>query len=249
MCFPSFFRSAAGRRTAACRRARACGRIRRSGAASVSPCPGLSSSAVSKARLTARKASSSALRELHAHRVDLLDADAMLAGDGAADLHAQLQDLGAEMLGAVEFAGLVGVEQDQRMQVAVAGMEHVGAAQAVLDLHVGDAQQHLRQVLARDGAVHAVVVGRDAAGGREGVLAARPELQALGLGLRHRDRGGAGLAAAPLSMRAISSSTSSGSAVGLAQQDGGGVSVVAGVDERLDHARTWSCPSFPARPG
>ena len=64
--------------------------------------------------------------ELHAHLVDLLDADAVLAGDGAADFHAQLQDAAAEFLGALQFAWLVGVEQDQRMQVAVAGMEHVG---------------------------------------------------------------------------------------------------------------------------
>jgi hypothetical protein len=56
----------------------------------------------------------------------------MLAGDGAAHFHAQRQDLGAERFGAVEFVRDVGVEQDQRMQVAVARMEHVGAAQAVL---------------------------------------------------------------------------------------------------------------------
>ena len=42
---------------------------------------------------------------------------------------AQLQDLGTEVLGAPQLVGVVGVEQDQRMQVAVAGVEDVGAAQ------------------------------------------------------------------------------------------------------------------------
>ena len=65
------------------------------------------------------------------HQVALLDADAMLAGQHAADLDAEPQDVGAEFLGVLELAGLVGVEQDQRMQIAVAGMEHIDDAQAV----------------------------------------------------------------------------------------------------------------------
>ena len=70
------------------------------------------------------------LGELHAHQVALLDADAVLAGQHAADPHAEPQDIGAEFLGAVQLVGIVGVEQDQRMQVAVAGMEDVDDAQA-----------------------------------------------------------------------------------------------------------------------
>ena len=71
------------------------------------------------------------LGELHAHQVALLDADAVLAGQHAADPHAEPQDVGAELLGAAQLVGVVGVEQDQRMQVAVAGMEDVDHAQAV----------------------------------------------------------------------------------------------------------------------
>ncbi len=96
------------------------------------PLPGLSSSPGSKARLTAMNCSSSVLAELDAHLVDLLDADAVLAGDGAADLDAQLQDLAAELLGPLQLARVVGVVEDQRVQVAVAGVEHVGHRQAVL---------------------------------------------------------------------------------------------------------------------
>src|SRR5436309_2695082 len=70
-------------------------------------------------------------RELHTHRAQLLDAHAVLAGDGAAQAHAGLEDVGAEALAAMQLIGIVGVEEDQRVQVAVAGMEHVDAAQAV----------------------------------------------------------------------------------------------------------------------
>ena len=63
--------------------------------------------------------------ELHAHLVDFLHPDAVLAGDGAAHLDTFFQHLGGELLGAMQLVGIVGVEQDQRKQVAVAGVEHV----------------------------------------------------------------------------------------------------------------------------
>ena len=46
-------------------------------------------------------------RELRAHAAQLLDADAMLAGDGAAHLDAQRKDLIAECDGPFRIAGLV----------------------------------------------------------------------------------------------------------------------------------------------
>ena len=99
------------------------------------------------------------LGELHAHQVALLDADAMLAGQHAADPHAQSQDVGAQLLAAPQLVGIVGVEQDQRMKIAVAGMEDVHDAQAILlrqDAHLG---QHLDQLAARHRAVEAHVIG------------------------------------------------------------------------------------------
>ncbi|MNO05916.1 hypothetical protein D3C81_2274840 [compost metagenome] len=56
----------------------------------------------------------------------------MFSGNAATDLHAQLKDLAAQGFGAIEFAGLVGIEQNQRVHVAVTGMEHVGHPQFVL---------------------------------------------------------------------------------------------------------------------
>ncbi len=119
--------------------------------------------------------------ELHAHGVDLLEAHAVLASDRAAHGHAGLQNLGAKFFGAVQLAGLVGIEQDERVQIAVARMEHVHAAQPVLGLHALNGFEHVGHALARNGAVHAVIVGRDAAGGGKGVFAPAPEAQTLGL--------------------------------------------------------------------
>ena len=67
------------------------------------------------------------LVEHRVHEVALLDADAVLAGQHAADLDAKPEDVGAERLRALEFARLVGVVEDQRMQIAVAGVKHIGA--------------------------------------------------------------------------------------------------------------------------
>src|SRR4051812_45749999 len=57
------------------------------------------------------------------HQVALLNADAVLAREHAADLDTESEDLGPELFGLVELARLVGVIEDQRMQIAVAGME------------------------------------------------------------------------------------------------------------------------------
>ena len=75
--------------------------------------------------------------ELHAHQLALLDADAMLAGQAAAELDAQLENLRAAQLGALELARIVGVVEDQRMQIAVAGMEDIGDAEAVAPADLG----------------------------------------------------------------------------------------------------------------
>ena len=62
----------------------------------------------------------------------LLHADAVLAGDRAAHLDAHAQDSAGERLGALQRARLAAIVKDERMQVAVARMKHVGAADARL---------------------------------------------------------------------------------------------------------------------
>ena len=187
-------------------------------------------------------------RELHAHRAELFDADAVLAGDGAAHRHAEFEDLGAEGFGALQLVGVVGVEQDQRMQVAVAGMEDVEAAQAVPCRHRADGDQHLGQAAARDRRIHAQVVGADAAARRKGVLAAAPEAQALRLVLA----GGQPRRAGRLQHRRHARDLVldlGRRAVALAEQDGGRVEVVAGMDEAPRRRPSSARPSSPGQRG
>jgi hypothetical protein len=68
------------------------------------------------------------LAEHFRHQVALLHADAVLAGQHAADLDAKAQDIGAKTFGLLQFARHVGVVEDQRMQIAVAGVKDVGDA-------------------------------------------------------------------------------------------------------------------------
>ena len=66
----------------------------------------------------------------------------MLAGDRTAFVDTQPENVGTKLLGFFQVARLVGIIQDQRMQVAVTGMENVGAAQAIVLRQLGDPAQH-----------------------------------------------------------------------------------------------------------
>ena len=118
--------------------------------------------------------------KLHTHAVYFFDANAVLACHSAAHGHAGFQNLSAKQLTAAQLVGVIRIEQNQRVQVAVARVEHVQAAQRVFGFHFGDGLQDVGQALARDGRVHAHVVGADAARRRKGVFAPAPEFQALG---------------------------------------------------------------------
>ncbi len=103
----------------------------------------------------------------------------MLAGEHAADLDAELQDIGAERLGALKLARVHAIEDDEGMQIAVAGMENIAEAKPVFGRHLRHPRQHRRQLVARDRAVHAQHVGRQPPHRRERCLAPGPELGAL----------------------------------------------------------------------
>src|SRR5262245_9900750 len=129
------------------------------------------------------------LAELHAHEVALLEAHAVLAREAAAHVDAQLEDLGARLLGSLGLGRIVGVVEDERMQVAVAGVEDVGHPETVVVADVRNLDQHLAEAPERDNAVHAVVVG-DAADGAERRLAPLPDGRALLGALADADRAG-----------------------------------------------------------
>ena len=105
----------------------------------------------------------------------------MFSADGAAQLHTELQDLHARLHDPRLLLGIPPVEEDQRVQVAVAGVEDVGDLQVVLLAHLGDLLQHQRQGRAGHGAIADQVARRDACHGPEGAAPARPEQGPLGL--------------------------------------------------------------------
>ena len=88
------------------------------------------------------------------------------------------------------MVGVVRIKQNEWVQVAVTCVEHVQAAQLVFLFHLLNGFQDVGQALAWDGAVHAHVVGADAARGGERIFATTPKLQALGFIAADRDGGG-----------------------------------------------------------
>src|SRR5256712_12479808 len=86
-------------------------------------------------------------REDERHEVGLLQADAVLARDRAADLRAYLHDLCAGGNPASLLAGLARVVEDVRGQVAVAPVEDVADAQAVRGPGLVHAPRPVRQLV------------------------------------------------------------------------------------------------------
>src|SRR3954465_12328490 len=77
------------------------------------------------------------------HVALLVDADAVLAGDRAPRLDAREHDLPGQLLGALRLARCVAVVADERMEVAVAGVEDVADLHPVLAGQLVDAVEHL----------------------------------------------------------------------------------------------------------
>ena len=183
--------------------------------------------------------------ELDAHLVDLLDTDAVFARDCAADFHAEFENRRAISFRPVILVVVGGVEHDQRVQVAVAGMENVRALELEFLRQFGNALQNVRKLFLRNGAVHAVVVGHDAAHRGERRLAAGPELQALGFVPGRADLGRACLAH-DLGHAFDFSRNLFYRTIRFAQQDCLGIKRIACVHELLDGGRGFFVHHFEA---
>jgi len=111
-------------------------------------------------------------------------------------------------------------------------MEHVGHAQAIFLAQFTDALEHPWQLAPRDGAVHAVVVRGNPPHRREGILAPGPEAHTLGFVAGQAHFTGTGLLEHVGHPRAVILDVGFDT-IQLAQEDGGRVHRVAGVDEIL----------------
>src|SRR5215208_2399949 len=84
--------------------------------------------------------------ELDCHQVALLDADAVLACETAANLDTELQNVLACRFGLLQLARLVDVEHNIRVQVPVASMEDSGNLETVAMTDLVDATEHKREL-------------------------------------------------------------------------------------------------------
>src|SRR6056297_658617 len=132
--------------------------------------------------------------ELYGHLANLLHAHAMLTGNATTHFHTHFQNARAKGLGSLELARHVGIKQNQRVQVAIAGMEHIGDTQAKLLGHLLHFRQNVGDMTAGNGAVHAVVIRGNPADSWEGRFAAFPQQGTLLLTLGGANRCGAQLA-------------------------------------------------------
>jgi len=117
--------------------------------------------------------------ELFAEVARFVVADAVLARHRAAVSQTHAQDVARDRFGLVLFAFDACVVQHERMQVSVAGVEHVGDAEPVFLGQTRHGGEHLGQPLARYRAIDAVIVRRDAPDRRKRRLAAGPEQKPL----------------------------------------------------------------------
>ncbi|MNH15879.1 hypothetical protein D3C79_755030 [compost metagenome] len=113
--------------------------------------------------------------ELSAHLVDFFSSYAVLACDAPTHFNTQLKDFSSERFSAFQFAFLVGIEEDQGVHISVARVEYVRYPQAVFIGKLLDSIENTRKLSTWNGSIHAVVVRRDPAHGREGVLPTSPK--------------------------------------------------------------------------
>ena len=84
------------------------------------------------------------------HVARLVGADAVLASQRSPNVETIGQDFRGNLFGQFGLTVNRVVVTDERVQVAVAGVEHVANRQAGLDFELTDPPEHLRQLAARD---------------------------------------------------------------------------------------------------
>ncbi len=115
------------------------------------------------------------------HELGFFHADAVLAGERAADFDAIADDFGGGLEGAFELLFVARIEEHDGMEVAVAGVKNVADLKAVLIADLLDAAESLRELRTGNDAVEDVIARGQAAECAESVFAAFPEEVAFGV--------------------------------------------------------------------
>ena len=157
--------------------------------------PGFKSPGRIERRAHARHQREIVRREHQRHQFIFFHADAVFAGQRAADRDAVPHDFAARRDHALKLRAIALVEKDERVKIAVAGVENIADLQVVLAADFLDAAQGFRQARARDHAVLHVIHRREPPESAESILPAFPQQIALAVVARHahfpaRDAGG-----------------------------------------------------------
>ena len=177
------------------------------------------------------------------HEPGLFHADAVLAGERAADFHAVANDFGGSLHGALELTFVAGIVKNNGMKIAVAGVEDVANVEAVLRADFADATKRLRKLGAGNDSVENVVAGGEAAESAEGVFAAFPEEFALGVVAGEANFAGV-MQIANFGDGDGLSCNGFREALDFEEKNGGAVAREAGVDEVLDDAERPAIEHF-----
>ena len=112
----------------------------------------------------------------------------MLTGQNTAHFHTAAQDVSAKILGPFQFTGLIRIKQNQRMQIAITGMEHIGDTQPIFLAERRHSYHHVRQSPTWNGAIHAQIIRRNPSNSWKSRFTSGPEQVAFLLGLADLDR-------------------------------------------------------------
>jgi hypothetical protein len=177
------------------------------------------------------------------HELGFFHADAVLAGESAANFDAIADDFGGGLQGALELRGVAGIVEHDGMQVAVAGVENVSDLKAILIADLPDAAESLGKFRTGNDAVEDVIAGGQAAECAESVLAAFPEKVAFGVVARDADFAGV-MGAADFCDRGGLSGDGFGEAFDFDEKNGGAVHGKTGVNVVLDSAESPAIEHF-----
>ena len=113
--------------------------------------------------------------KLDRHQITFFNANAMFASQYTTHFDTAPQNIGAKILGPRQFARLVGIKQDQRVQIAVTRMKDIGHTQPVFLAECCHQHHHIGQTPPRDGAIHTQIIWRNPPDSRKSRFAPGPK--------------------------------------------------------------------------
>src|SRR5215475_4815937 len=102
------------------------------------------------------------IAEKGAHEILLLHSHSVFSGNGSTNANTELEDLSTSVECALGLIGITSIEQNQWVQVPIAGMKDIPNRERVLSADLIDLAQSFWHTCARDDAVLNVVRRRDA---------------------------------------------------------------------------------------